>query len=109
MGPAYEGKVKMFFEEHLHEDEEIRWIVDGEGYFDVRDDRVLADNSVAGQGKGMVGEWIRIEVGKGDLLVLPAGVYHRFTTGETDVSSSSSSLELGFGWASGGGGGGGMQ
>ncbi|KAF8457230.1 Acireductone dioxygenase ARD family [Terfezia claveryi] len=78
IGPAYEGKVKMFFEEHLHEDEEIRWIVDGEGYFDVRDDRALAD------GAQESGEWIRIEVGKGDMLVLPAGIYHRFTTGETN-------------------------
>ncbi|KAJ7300151.1 hypothetical protein O6H91_Y062100 [Diphasiastrum complanatum] len=62
--PNYEHKIKNFSEPHIHLDEEIQYCLEGSGYFDVRDPQ---------------DRWICIWVKKGDMIVLFAGSYHRFT------------------------------
>jgi 1,2-dihydroxy-3-keto-5-methylthiopentene dioxygenase len=56
--PDFDLKLKAFFEEHIHDAEEIRYVLGGSGYFDVRD---LQDR------------WVRVHVKKGDLMTLPEG------------------------------------
>ncbi|EFJ29390.1 hypothetical protein SELMODRAFT_410270 [Selaginella moellendorffii] len=60
----FDARVGGFFQEHMHSQEEIRLILDGSGYWDIRD----YDD-----------KWVRFRVQKGDLVVLPPGMYHRFT------------------------------
>lgn len=87
MGDIYEEKVKSFFHEHLHEDEEIRYIRDGAGFFDVRSEddewvRIYLEKDDMIVGSRWQDDWMWADVGQ----VLPAGIYHRFTTDSNNVS-----------------------
>ena len=72
-----------FFEEHIHDDEEIRLCVEGSGYFDVRyqkqKKRKRKKNHSLSLFRNGDDKWVRIELGAGDMIILPAGIYHRFT------------------------------
>jgi 1,2-dihydroxy-3-keto-5-methylthiopentene dioxygenase len=52
-----------FIPEHLHTEDEVRFVLEGEGVFDIRstDDR-----------------WMRVKVEAGDLITVPAHRNHRF-------------------------------
>ncbi|CAI4994891.1 AVN_HP_G0038660.mRNA.1.CDS.1 [Saccharomyces cerevisiae] len=60
----FNEKLATFYQEHLHEDEEIRYCLEGAGYFDVRMLHQRAGSRVFGK--------------SGDLRFL-TGNYHRFT------------------------------
>lgn len=61
--PNLDAICAKFDKEHYHTEDEVRVVVEGDGVFDVRDDG---------------DRWIRIEVTKGDGIVIPARTYHRF-------------------------------
>ncbi|KAG8048675.1 hypothetical protein GUJ93_ZPchr0009g2464 [Zizania palustris] len=56
-------KVKNFYREHIHADEEICYWLEASGYFHI------CDND---------DKWIQIWIKEGDMIVLPARIYHRF-------------------------------
>ena len=66
--PNLDAICAKFDKEHYHTLDEVRFVVDGEGIFDVRDDG---------------DRWVRIEVDAGDLIIIPAHAYHRFYLRET--------------------------
>jgi len=61
--PNLDAICAKFDKEHFHTLDEVRFVVDGEGIFDVRDTN---------------DQWVRIEVDAGDLIIIPANKYHRF-------------------------------
>lgn len=52
-----------FWAEHFHTEDEVRFVLSGEGIFDIRDHN---------------DRWMRVQVGPGDLIVVPKDRYHRF-------------------------------
>jgi len=61
--PGLDALCEKFSGEHFHDDDEVRFVLEGAGIFDIRsgDDR-----------------WMRVEVEPGDLIIVPAGRFHRF-------------------------------
>eukprot|EP00457_Paulinella_chromatophora_P016008 gb/GEZN01016728.1/.p1 GENE.gb/GEZN01016728.1/~~gb/GEZN01016728.1/.p1 ORF type:complete len:231 (-),score=13.35 gb/GEZN01016728.1/:15-707(-) len=57
-------KTKAFWVEHFHDNDEIRYVLGGSGFFDVR---------------GPSDRWIRLHVQTGDLVTVPEGMHHRFS------------------------------
>ena len=61
--PNLEAICQKFDGEHAHSEDEVRFVLGGEGIFDIRsnDDR-----------------WMRVTVQQGDLIVVPKDRHHRF-------------------------------
>lgn len=66
--PNLDAICAKFDDEHLHAEDEVRFVLEGEGIFDIRskDDR-----------------WMRVKVEAGDLIVVPKERYHRFELTES--------------------------
>merc|ERR1719157_40962 len=57
-----------FWDEHFHGGSSIRYILNGTGFFDIRDSN---------------DEWVRVKVSTGDFMQFPAGLSHRFSVDES--------------------------
>ena len=68
--PNLEAVRAKFVDEHFHDEDEVRSVLEGEGVFDIRSrgDR-----------------WMRVKVTPGDLIVVPAKRYHRFELTEIET------------------------
>ena len=66
--PNLEAICAKFVDEHSHDEDEVRFVLSGEGIFDIRsrDDR-----------------WMRVRVEPGDLIVVPRNRFHRFMLTDT--------------------------
>ena len=82
--PNLDVLLEKFFNEHLHTDEEIRFVVAGEGIFDLRD----VDD-----------RWMRVHVVPGDLIIVPANKYHRFALDQAMTITCKRLFQNQDGWA----------
>jgi 1,2-dihydroxy-3-keto-5-methylthiopentene dioxygenase len=66
--PNLDAICAKFVDEHFHDDDEVRFVLEGEGIFDIRshDDR-----------------WMRVLVQRGDLIIVPKDRHHRFMLTES--------------------------
>ncbi len=67
--PDLQNICAKFVKEHFHDEDEVRFVLDGAGVFDIRSrgDR-----------------WMRVRVESGDLIVVPARRHHRFMLTDTN-------------------------
>jgi 1,2-dihydroxy-3-keto-5-methylthiopentene dioxygenase len=61
--PGLEAICAKFVDEHLHTEDEVRFVLEGAGVFDIRSEG---------------DRWMRVTVERGDLLVVPKDRHHRF-------------------------------
>mmetsp|Transcript_26020 Transcript_26020/g.38540 ORF Transcript_26020/g.38540 Transcript_26020/m.38540 type:complete len:281 (-) Transcript_26020:67-909(-) len=58
-----------YYEEHIHAGgDEVRYVIDGSGYFDIRD---------------VNDEWVRMKAATGAFISFPSGIEHRFAVDES--------------------------
>lgn len=61
--PNLDAICAKFIDEHYHDEDEVRFVLEGRGIFDIRS----TDD-----------EWMRVEVEEGDLIIVPKDRHHRF-------------------------------
>lgn len=81
--PKLDEMLAKFDSEHLHSEDEVRFILEGQGIFDIRsgDDR-----------------FIRVKVEAGDLIIVPKERYHRFELTETKTITAVRLFQNQSGW-----------
>ena len=72
--PNLDAMLARFNREHWHDEDEVRFIIEGRGLFHINaGDRLRADGARASQDSVFV-----LEVGPGDLIRVPRGTHHWF-------------------------------